>query len=318
MNENVIYHYCSPDVFDLIIRNHTIRLSNIDKTNDYLEKEWGSRLIENVLNNELKREKIEVDLRKSYFYSENCHCHMDYLMESFMYQRKKQTLVACMSLADDDLGQWRAYGRDGCGLAIGFDYAKMGRIFNVNSIIAIKKVIYKKEKQEKELANQVILPSIKYIKERFDRHICRCTDSFSEYFEEEFDAFTEVAEEPLACSVSYIKNPAFASEKEVRIIYQTNISGDYKEEDMIDACRRKQDIGHKGQFVLSPLEYQFRNNNLISYADLSFENLIKDGIVHEVIIGPKSNICEEDLKHYLLINGYGTDVVIRKSKASYR
>lgn len=42
MDKSVIYHYCSPEVFDLIITEGTIRLSNLDKTNDYMEEEWDS------------------------------------------------------------------------------------------------------------------------------------------------------------------------------------------------------------------------------------------------------------------------------------
>ena len=61
---STIYHYCSPEVFDLVMRTKTLRLSDLDKTNDYLEKEWGGRLIEKVLNDELQRDSIQIDLRK--------------------------------------------------------------------------------------------------------------------------------------------------------------------------------------------------------------------------------------------------------------
>ena len=36
-----IYHYCSLDTFAQIIKNKTIRLSDLNKTNDYMEKKWG-------------------------------------------------------------------------------------------------------------------------------------------------------------------------------------------------------------------------------------------------------------------------------------
>lgn len=41
-----IYHYCSIETFSLIIKNKAIRLSDLDKTNDYMEKRWGVALIE--------------------------------------------------------------------------------------------------------------------------------------------------------------------------------------------------------------------------------------------------------------------------------
>lgn len=55
----------------------------------------------------------------------------------------------------------------------------MGRIFNVNSPIAIKKVIYKKEKQEKELTNQAIIPAMYYMKKLFVNHAFRNTDDYN-------------------------------------------------------------------------------------------------------------------------------------------
>lgn len=310
----IIYHYCSPEVFDLVIRNRTIRLSDLDKTNDYMEKEWGSRLIEKVLVEELKKRRIAIDLKKSYWYSDDCLCHLEYLMQSFLYYRKKQTLIACLSLEGDDLGQWRGYG-----LAIGFDYGKMSRLLKFNGNVEIKNVIYKREKQEKELAEYAIIPALNYIQELFDSYTFRKTDDYNTYFEDEFDTFTEVVVEHLARVVSYIKNPAFEAEKEVRLIHHTDIGNCMEEaDDIIKTCSKEIVIGRKKQFVLQPVSFQFKNNKLVSYADLSFANMVQNGIIKEVVIGPKSDIREEDLYYYMIVNGYGTDVNIRKSDASYR
>lgn len=38
----IIYHYCSLDTFVQIVKNKTIRLSDLDKTNDFMEKKMGS------------------------------------------------------------------------------------------------------------------------------------------------------------------------------------------------------------------------------------------------------------------------------------
>lgn len=40
-----IYHYCSLETFSQIIKNKTIRLSDLNKTNDYMEKKWGERFV---------------------------------------------------------------------------------------------------------------------------------------------------------------------------------------------------------------------------------------------------------------------------------
>lgn len=284
-----------------------------------MEKEWGSRLIEEVLRQELQKNNIEIDLRKAYWYSDECRNHIDYLKKDFMYYRRKQSLIACLSYQGDDLGQWRGYGQDGHGLAVGFDYRKMSRLLNSNDSMGMKEVIYKKEKQYKELAICAIEPALEYMQELFDNHILRNTDNYNEFFEEEFDTFSGVVVESLAKVVAYIKNPAFDAEKEVRIIYHTDI-GNYEDDDeeILETFKKEIVVGSKRQFVLSPVNFQFRNNKLISYADLSFANMVDKGIITEIVIGPKSEIKERDLFYYLMANGYGRNIKIRKSSASYR
>lgn len=50
-----IYHYCSLETFSQIVKNKTIRLSDLNKTNDYMEKKWGKDLLYGVLCDELKK-----------------------------------------------------------------------------------------------------------------------------------------------------------------------------------------------------------------------------------------------------------------------
>lgn len=315
---SIIYHYCSPEVFDLVIRNKKLRLSDLDKTNDYLEKEWGGRLIEKVLSEELRKRGIEIDVRQPYWYSQECQNHIDYLQNEFLYYRKKQTLIACFSYEGDDLGQWRGYGQDGCGLSIGFDYRKMSRLMNLSGKIEMKEVIYRDNKQKKELVDCAIGPAINHMQLLFEELDCLDLDDYNKFFEEEFDAFTEVVVEKLNKVVSYIKNPAFAAEREVRLIHHTDIGNYEDDEEIYKVLNENIIIGAKNQFSLSPVNFQFKNNKLVSYADLSFENMIKNDIIKEIIIGPKSDIREKDIFYYLIANGYGRNVNIKKSTASYR
>ena len=49
---DVVYHYCSVDTFFQIITNHTLRLSDIEKSNDFMEKKWAIRqCLEHIRNN---------------------------------------------------------------------------------------------------------------------------------------------------------------------------------------------------------------------------------------------------------------------------
>ena len=61
-----IYHYCSLDTFAQIIKNKTIRLSDLNKTNDYMEKKWGMKLLYRTLCDELQDRGIVMDLKEDY------------------------------------------------------------------------------------------------------------------------------------------------------------------------------------------------------------------------------------------------------------
>ena len=75
----LIYHYCSLETFVQIIKNKTIRLSDLDKTNDYMEKRWGMELLQEALKGELEDNCISMDLQEDYWYSKDSHNHIEQL-----------------------------------------------------------------------------------------------------------------------------------------------------------------------------------------------------------------------------------------------
>lgn len=88
-----IYHYCSLETFSQIIKNKTIRLSDLNKTNDYMEKKWGKDLLYGVLCDELKRNGIDMNLKEDYWYSDNAHNHLEQLENEIKLFLKHQTLI---------------------------------------------------------------------------------------------------------------------------------------------------------------------------------------------------------------------------------
>lgn len=66
-----------------------------------------------------------------------------------------------------------------------------------------------------------------------------------------------------------------------------------------------------------PFVYAVRDDKLIVYADLSFEKMIKDGVITEITLEPKEKVSMDDIYKYLLVNGIcGVDV--KESQDSYR
>ena len=156
----LIYHYCSLEIFVQIIKNKTIRLSDLDKTNDYMEKRWGMELLQEALKGELEDNCISMDLQENYWYSEDAHNHIEQLNHDIERYLKHQTLIACFSLESDQLGQWRAYGQDGEGIAIGFDYSYLKHLLRKQDRILIDKVVYGKGEQAKLIRKKMFVPAL--------------------------------------------------------------------------------------------------------------------------------------------------------------
>ena len=101
----LLYHYTSIEVFESILTNRSVWLSDLAKMNDSMERSWVSTLFKEVWLDclESKRAIIDAD---AYFY--------DFEID------KIPVFAICLSAAGDLLSQWRAYADDGQGVAIGF------------------------------------------------------------------------------------------------------------------------------------------------------------------------------------------------------
>lgn len=335
MSNNSIYHYCSLDTFMAIIQNKCIRLSDLNKTNDYMEKKWASEVIksnssENILKEKLDKFNIEMNLTEDYWYDEGINNHSEYYdreVKNVLFNNRP-VLITCFSKEKDLLSQWRAYGQDGEGIAIGFNYNLLKKLnrhnknidFELRNNIVIKDVIYKDVKQKKCIG-ELIENCILYIGNMFKEDIVRISDNFSTYFIDEFDAFCEVLVDCLEMISCTIKNPAFSEEKEIRIIYDPRL---YNHEDVgdiseSDAKEHFEKIKEKNDFLVNPLKYMKKNNQLVAYSDLDFSKLINSKIINEVVIGPKLNVSENDIYYFLIANGYdANEIKITHSKATYR
>ena len=109
----VVYHYCSVETFYHIISNHTLRLSDIEKSNDFMEKKWATRQCLSY---------IEQNIRSPYYPCSVNPERAAALLEEMKLQFAEYNtmiLAACFSSRRDLLSQWRGYGDNGYGVCIG-------------------------------------------------------------------------------------------------------------------------------------------------------------------------------------------------------
>lgn len=317
--KRIVYHYCSIETFFAIITNRCLRLSDLNKTNDYMEKKWTLKLIDSVLMECLNEYKIDVDIKEPYWYEDGINSHLEYFKKTMgeFLNESNPVLITCFSKEKDLLSQWRAYAEDGTGIAIGFDLDILEKLCTSKLAITIDDVSYNQAEQ-KSIIDYAIKCSIEYMMDGVIGNDNISEDIVKEYFDEEFETLCEVLPDYLEESSCFIKNPAFKEEKEVRIVYQPKLSiaeyldDSYKIECFSQSKRTK-------NFIIRPVKFNANRNKIVAYSDLDFSYYIKKGLITEIVIGAKSNISEADITYLLLANGYSiNELKINKSEATYR
>lgn len=317
-----IYHYCSIDTFFAIIQNKSLRLSDLNKTNDFMEKRWITQFIDCVLKDELNKANIKIDLEEEYWYEEGINTHLQYYnneIKNVLYSNKPM-LITCFSEEKDRLSQWRAYGQDGMGVAVGFNYKKIKQLQDEKNHISIEKVIYSEIKQKQKLA-ELIQSVILYMRKMFKDELVKVSDNFDEYFTEEFDVFCEVLVDYIENISCVIKNPAFSEEKEIRILYNPRLINpeSFNGLGLAEIQSDFMNIKEIKQFKISPIKFNIKDNHLVAFCDIDFKEIINEGIINEIIIGPKSKLTENDIYYFMLANGFDIcEIRISKSEATYR
>lgn len=284
-NKNVFYHYCSLDTFQKIIEGKTIRLCNITKMNDSTEgkdiEKYASKQIQLLRNN-----------------------GFTFIDDSTIY-------ISCFSRKKDLLSQWRAYGDDGFGVAIGFDFDELGipkLVLNqddqlvIMNYLAYGEVIYNNSNKENII--KTININVRERKVNSDGVPINAA------------LITNLQSELLKCKPIY-KDEYFSEEDEVRIIYSVKDASDIgsKPFNIYKTAPYKYKI-EKG------IEFYVSKNELIDYVNL---NISEDGetlnssLIKEIVLGPKSKMDKDDmvLKNFMKANGL-SNTLITKSEGSYR
>lgn len=333
MAKDIVYHYCSVDTFYSIITNKTLRLSDLNKTNDYAEKIWSHKAIKKAIIDIIKELTNELKEYKGIIYPvmEECVNEIENNITKVL-KTNILTLIVCFSGKSDKLSQWRGYGDDGKGVSIGFDLNKLellkGSKYNENFKdlfnIKVQPVIYDDKKQY-DVIKENLYRIIKFKNDvlfkgtEHDKKILK-------FFNGNTDAINKInilnelinkTDEyvryilPLCC---FIKNKEFIEEKEHRILYtpvelSDNINNVFENGIM------------KENFKINKVQYLSKNDQLVAFSDISFDKYISEGIIKEIILGPKCKLNEYDVKNFLrsVSKEYNADKIkIKKSTITYR
>lgn len=204
-----------------------------------------------------------------------------------------RTFCVCFSESEDQLSQWRGYAQDGKGIAIGFDKKILEELNLISEYhIAFGKVIYNNSEE--------------YVKEIVDDNIQKF----------EYKGVGHVALElsqNYRMKFPFVKNQGFEEEREWRAVVCSQV-GNYN-------------IPSSDKILFSKIKYRTSNNKLIPYIEMNFDK-IKQNIIKEILLGPKSDVEIEDVVNFLKFCGYyenveggynsNSPISIKKSVTSYK
>jgi hypothetical protein len=183
-----LFHYCGVDGFHGIVTGKKLWLSDIFTLNDASEMIYAWKIVDEVLRSQNPR---PVWLPKGMI------CESKFLDVVWSWR----TYVSCFSVGGDLLSQWRGYGAQGGGFAIGFDLPRLKEHSHDKGPIPL---IYNEGEQRRPVLN-------------FIRKACEIAAKHH-LQEDNYLDFSEEFMFQLTTYVPQMKNPAFSEELEWRLL----------------------------------------------------------------------------------------------------
>jgi Protein of unknown function (DUF2971) len=199
-------------------------------------------------------------------------------------------MIACFSLDADVLSQWRAYGDDGRGFAIGFSPKA------IQAPAKQLRVLYDEGAQIEELTGNL-------------RHIYQFEKSKEFKYDDQFQSHLF----NLGLDLCAYKNPAFREEREIRLAHVCGMNRDARVAVPLGAR------GPQGEKLSDPLEIHFRivKGVVVPYVVIDYSNGGTASPIREIVLGPRNENAEPNIEVFLNTLGV-PNVTVRRSKVPYR
>jgi len=196
---DILYHYTSNANFIKILENETIRLSSLEAANDFQEGRWFSQKLRQFgLSVEPSTSKHAVETFFEAIGQIGKSFHIQELIRAIDKSLENTLAFSfCMSTEQDLLSQWRGYGENGEGVAIGFKKN------------TLRSIVYKNH-----FPYAAYLNVVKYDEEDQEAYL---KDWATKFILGDKEVRTDIIKK-FSSEIYFFKNPAFREEKEWRII----------------------------------------------------------------------------------------------------
>jgi hypothetical protein len=303
---STLYHYCSLETFYNIMKNRSIWLSDVSKSNDSKELAWATEQCKKAV------------IKKFLEYSDRMKSNNDFIHTRFRDFNRitdqfdsidtKQTLkswVFCLSEKGDNLGQWRGYADDGKGVAIGF--AKEYFASQNQSVDFEEDKMY------------YMFDRIEYGDFKVEQLLNPCDINILAS-SCDYEALERCIKRLMAYSIilaPLYKSATFEEEKEWRMVFLANTNA--LKRGMIPSANYMD----KPELMFDIIDFAFvpKNNTLVSHIEVALKDIKR--AITSVTIGPKSDLSVLDIQLFLISIGLlqSTDddsIKVTRSSASYR
>lgn len=295
----LLFHYCSTQTGFAILQKREFRLSALSSANDTLEGRVLGRVFSQLLRNtDLPPELADV---------------VSVIVEG--YADSTEGFAFCLSEKSDLLSQWRSYGRNGSGIAIGFSPDVLMKDFGeVNfgaKFYELVKVEYGEEglqKSLKPIADALGTEFAKYgvfaiFKDGMTKERALLMLADREREAKVFASASDSASEILARLLKSLAPLHFQ-------IYGTKPAHFYEE------CEWRL-LRHRHKVALPDIEYFADEHSIRPYITSLVADPAREAI-EEVILGPKNRTSLEWMRAFLTSVGLSNVRVRRSAIQSYR
>lgn len=288
-HNEILYHYTSLNGFLSIIETQSLFFSNVNFLNDSKEIKHGVDIVLKAI------EEIEENEGSDILYKMKDNINLLYESEKY---------VTCFSKDGDLLSQWRAYGNNGKGISIGFEFSNLTDSFD--KYLTGTHIEYD-EKIQIESIKEYINLIIKFYKSIEDNYDWNGQDFNNLVAKLIITFFNNV--------IYSFKHPSFIDEREYRL--QLEIDNNmYKKEDIELKFRATENL---------IIPYTIIKNDYISYLETKVPNetepifSLKKLPISKIIIGPSLDYetVKSGIKKFLFEKGY-KEIDIEKSNVPYR